>query len=269
MSASLLIDYPVAARAPEQRRLAYCLALSALIVAAALSVLEWPVLQRGRGLPLVVDLLPRQKREQPQPLPAESEPAERAEPVEPSAAETAEAAAATPREEDADATAPAAGQTQQDAETAPPPAVTVPGEAASRDSAIDWQAAMESASARVIEEHNAPASMHPEFDELRRAARERYSEPQTGKSPPIREQNVELDIYGRKLLWLNDSCYQVLDDTNVGNLYAFETFEKHMTFCVFTLGKRPPRNLPWVAEIVVRYPYLRYPDGEIPPPEHD
>ena len=276
MSASLAIDEFAALEAPDHRwRLRYATALSALIVAGILSLFDWPRFEPGRGLLLVVDLLPRER--------AADEPREAPErPVTPSEAvaeplageQAAEAPPATAAEpaaggEAADA---AAEASREDAAAAPAPAppVAVPGEVPDAGAAIDWQAALESASASVIREHNeAPASMHPAFDALRQSARERYAAPQTGKPVPLWEQEVELDIYGRKLLWLSDNCYKVLDDTNVGNRYAFETFERHMTFCFFTLGKKPPRKLPWVAEIVARYPYLRHPDGEIPPPAEE
>lgn len=262
------------------------MAISALVVAGVLMVLDWPTFDPGRMLLIVVDLLPRQRsREAPQPLEDERIPQPAApadptdEPLVPPAprAEETEASQADERTTPADAAdeSPAeAAATRADileepqAEAQAPPVITG-ADSPTGEQARDWQEAKERASAEVIREHNEVVSMHPEFEELRRIARERYAPPQTGKPPPIWE-NVEPDIYGRTLLWLNDYCYKVLEDTNVGNRYAFETFERHMTFCAITLGKGPGgKNLPWVEEIVARYPYLRYPDGEIPPPEEE
>lgn len=269
MSASFAIDELAALDTPDHRwRLRYATALSALIVAGLLSLFDWPRFEPGRGILLLVDLLPRERAAE-EPREAAAEPVTPGEAVEePLPRELASAAPPATAAEPAagDAAAEAAAEASSP-DSAAPPVATVPAVVPEAAAPIDWQAALESASASVIREHNeAPASMHPEFDALRQSARERYAAPQTGKPVPLWEQNVELDIYGRKLLWLSDNCYKVLDDTNVGNLYAFETFERHLVFCEFTLGKRPPRKLPWVAEIVARYPYLRHPDGEIPPP---
>jgi hypothetical protein len=127
----------------------------------------------------------------------------------------------------------------------------------------DWYESLERVSADVIGRQAAPASLHPEFDELRRIAAIRYAEPQTGIPRPIWE-NVEKDIYGRTLL-KKGNCFRILDDSNVGNRYAFETFEQYLTFCTWS-GKRPPRNLPWVEIIRARYPYLREPAEDSLPP---
>lgn len=286
MPASLLIDEPVAASdPPDHRRLRYCMAISTLVVAGVLMVLDWPTFDPGRALRIVVDLLPRQRsREEPQPLederiPQPAAPADPAdEPIAPPVprAEQTETAQADERAAPADAVdeSPAEAQAtradtveEPQVEAQAPPVITG-ADSPTGEQARDWQEAKERASAEVIREMNEEVvSMHPELEELRRIARERYAPPRTGKPPPIWE-NVEPDIYGRTLLWFNDYCYKVLEDTNVGNRYAFETFEKHMTFCAITLGKGPGgKNLPWVEEIVARYPYLRYPDGEIPPAE--
>lgn len=86
----------------------------------------------------------------------------------------------------------------------------------------------------------------------------KYAEPRTGKPPPIWE-NAEKDIYGRTLL-RHGNCFRVLDDMNVGNRYAFETFERHVVFCNL-LAKAPRQEFPWVETIAERYAYLREPDG--------
>jgi hypothetical protein len=146
------------------------------------------------------------------------------------------------------------------------PAATTPPAAAGPAAAgvsTDWYGSIERVSADVISRQAAPASLHPEFDELRRIAAIRYAEPQTGIPRPIWE-NVEKDIYGRTLL-RKGNCFRILDDSNVGNRYAFETFEQYLTFCTWS-GKRPPRNLPWVETIRARYPYLREPAEDSLPP---
>lgn len=245
------------------------MAVSAFMVAGILVVLDWPTFDRAKGLLIVADLLPRQKSRERAPREVEEVP----QPAAPEIPADAEDAVAAPASQagavettraDEQATEADIVDDPRAAAQAPP---VVAGEASpAAEQAVDWQAAMERAAAEVIREHNEIVSMHPEFEELRRIAKERYGPAETGKPPPIWE-NVEQDIYGRTLLWLNDSCYKVLQDTNVGNRYAFETFERHMTFCQIVLGRdKRGRNLPWVDEIVERYPYLRYPDGEIPPP---
>ena len=95
--------------------------------------------------------------------------------------------------------------------------------------------------------------------ELRRIAATRYAEPRTGKPPPIWD-NVEKDVTGRTLL-RSGNCFQVLDDPNVGNRYAFETFEQYLVQCSFGFGRKRGKNLPWVETIRSRYNHLRDPDG--------
>ena len=107
--------------------------------------------------------------------------------------------------------------------------------------------------------------MHPEFDEQRHVAVSRYAEPQTGKPPPIWE-NVEKDIYGRTLL-RDGNCYRVLDDSNVGNRYAFETFERFIVFC--DGPKEPRQEFPWIEAIAARYAYLGDPVSDLPLPGDD
>lgn len=217
---------------PRHRRLAGCTAASAVIVLGVLALLEWPSGDRASGpAPLIELELSREEPPAPElaadPLPEELPVLDEV-PVDP----------APPLA--------AAGE-----RSTPPPAV--PAE----QSQIDWQASLERASARTVEEHAEAVSLHPEFDELRRIAATRYAEPRTGKPPPVWE-NVEDDIYGRTIL-RSGNCYRVLDDRNVGNRYAFETFEQHLVFCEWT--RAPPQEFPWIEAIVARYAYLREPDG--------
>lgn len=211
------------------------MAASAVIVLGMLALLEWPPGDRvsGPAPPIELEL----SREKPPPVP--ELPADPAEPL-PEELPVVEEAPVDPAPPQA-----AAGE-----RSIPPPA-------AAEQSQIDWQASLESASAKTVQEHAETVSLHPEFDELRRIAATKYAEPRTGKPPPIWE-NVEDDIYGRTIL-RSGNCYGVLDDRNVGNRYAFETFEQHLVFCEWT--RAPPQEFPWIEAIVARYAYLREPDG--------
>jgi hypothetical protein len=224
------------ARRPGHRRLAWCIAASAVIVVGGLSLLEWPFAWRGSGQPPEIELaLPR---DEPRPL---------AEPP----AEPAEQAAEEPPVPEPEDVVP---------EPAPSVAAEEPSEPAAAPGGqrqVDWQGALERASARTVEEHAGVDSLHPEFDELRRIAATKYAEPRTGKPPPIWE-NVEKDVTGRTIL-RSGNCFQVLDDPNVGNRYAFETFEQHLVFCGWARASR--QEFPWIDTIVARYQYLREPDG--------
>ena len=221
---------------PGHRRLIGCTAASALIVLGGLALVEWPFAWRRSGETPEIELtLPRHE-----PLPV-MEP--RVDPAEQGAEEP-------PVPE------------LEDVAPEPPPSVAAeqPGEPAAPRAGqpqIDWRGSLERASARTVAEHAEVDSLHPEFDELRRVAATRYAEPRTGKPPPIWE-NAEDDIYGRTLL-RSGNCFRVLDDSNVGNRYAFETFEQHLVFCEW--GKAPRQEFPWIETIAARYPYLREPDG--------
>jgi hypothetical protein len=229
----------------NHQRLGVCLATSALVMFVGIATLDVSLhFDFSRWIPLVLEVNLR----------------EAIEPV----ADVAPEAQPEPQNERAPKTA----LTAPTAETVQPdvPAATTPPAAASPAAAgvpTDWYGSIERVSADVISRQAAPASLHPEFDELRRIAAIRYAEPQTGIPRPIWE-NVEKDIYGRTLL-KKGNCFRVLDDSNVGNRYAFETFEQYLTFCTWS-GKRPPRNLPWVETIRARYPYLREPAEDSLPP---
>lgn len=140
---------------------------------------------------------------------------------------------------------------------APPVAGTADSETVSEP--VDWYDTLDRVAADVGERHAIADSLHPEFDELRRIAARRYGKPQTNKASPPWE-NVEKDIYGRTIMTFGN-CFMVLDDDNLGNRYAFETFERNLMQCGISFGKRRPKNLPWVAIIQAKYPHLRDPDG--------
>lgn len=235
----------------NHRRLGVCLATSALLLFVGIATLDVSLrFDFSRWVPLVLEVRLRETIEAvPEPVPEPvSEPAPESEPQNERAPQTASPALP-------------AQSVQPDM-----PAATTPPAAARPAAAgvpTDWYGSIERVSADVISRQAAPASLHPEFDELRRIAAMRYAEPQTGIPRPIWE-NVEKDIYGRTLL-KKGNCFRVLDDSNVGNRYAFETFEQYLTFCTWS-GKRPPRNLPWVETIRARYPYLREPAEDSLPP---
>lgn len=214
----------------------YCTVASAVVVLGGLALVEWPFAWHRFAATLEIELT--FPRDEPQPVTAP--------PVEP--AEQAAEEPPVPEPEDVISEPPPPVATEEPYE----PAATPAGQPQ-----IDWQGSLERASARTVEEHAEVDSLHPEFDELRRIAATRYAEPRTGKPPPIWE-NVEDDIYGRTLL-RSGNCYRVLDDPNVGNRYAFETFEQHLVFCEWT--KAPRQEFPWIETIVARYQYLREPDG--------
>lgn len=241
----MINELPFATTAPGHRRLAYCLAISTLTVAVVLAVLDWPA-ARGDAepMPAALELLLMPERVRARPEPAEDPRTDDRTPD-----EAAEQSDPTPVDEP---------------QVEDPPAeldeVATPASAEARDDPdreIDWQASLERASAETVEAHSAPDSLHPAFDELRRIAAVKYAPPRTGKPPPIWE-NVEKDIYGRTLLRHGD-CFRVLDDMNVGNRYAFETFERHVVFCEWRGEGR--QKFPWVETIVARHAYLREPDG--------
>jgi hypothetical protein len=224
--------------APGHRRLAYCIVISTLTVAALLAVLDWPPQWDGaEPVQVVLDLLLSREKAQPAPEPVEGPQTD--DPIHDAAAQESD---------DRPVTQPGVEDTAAD-----PDDVATDGS----DRGIDWQASLERASAETVEANSQSVSLHPDFDELRRIAAVKYAPPRTGKPPPIWE-NVEKDIYGRTLL-RHGNCFRVLDDMNVGNRYAFETFEQHLVFCD---GPRQGRQeFPWIETIVARYAYLREPDG--------
>jgi hypothetical protein len=225
--------------------LAYCLALSTLTVAILLAVFDWRYLWDHAGpVPRPLDVLLPPVKDRLEPEPAED-------PVtdERTLDEVEERSDLAPR-----ASTDAAETADEPEKVATPPTADA---ASDEEREIDWQAALERASADTVEAHGTPDSLHPAFDELRRIAAAKYAPPHTGKLPPIWE-NVEDDIYGRKILRHGD-CFRVIDDMNVGNQYAFETFEKYLVFCEWRGEGR--QEFPWIETIVARYPYLREPDG--------
>ncbi|MEL7186258.1 MAG: hypothetical protein AAFN50_07465 [Pseudomonadota bacterium] len=91
-------------------------------------------------------------------------------------------------------------------------------------------------------------SVNPNMDRKRAEAAVKFRPSEAPVERPIWE-NVEKDLLGRSVLRSGD-CYKVIDDPNVGSREAFETFGQYIAICAFY--KKPPRELPWVAEINAR-----------------
>lgn len=237
--------------APEHGRLLACVTISALVIAVGIATIRISLpLDFSRLIPAVLDVT---LRDDVRPEP-ESEPR-----TERALDSTTEPGAANPPE-----TLPT--------EQALPPAA-IPADPARLPAAesrsgsvdptdatqpVDWYGVLERAASETVDRYAAIDSLHPEFDELRRIAAERYAPVKPGPRPM--QESVEKDIYGRTLL-RRGNCFQVLDDTNVGNRYAFETFERHLWQCSISFGRKRGQNLPWVEPIRARYNHLRDPDG--------
>jgi hypothetical protein len=144
--------------------------------------------------------------------------------------------------------------------TAPdePAALPTPDSAASLP--VDLAAERERAVQQYLDGQEAIVSPGPVMEEKRRRLAGQYQPPTREPSKPVWE-NAEIDQLGRTVLHDGD-CSRVVDDPNVMRQYQFETFDQYIVTCAYY--RREPRQLPWVAEIRARYPYLRYPDGILP-----
>lgn len=111
----------------------------------------------------------------------------------------------------------------------------------------------------ALEDSEYPPQPNPVFAEKRRDFEGRYRPPTREGKRPIWE-NIEKDQLGRSVL-RSGNCWKVLDDPNVGSQEQFQLFGQFMVTC--TYQPRTPQLLPWVPEIVARYPYLRDPDGYV------
>lgn len=234
---------------PDHRRLLACVTISAFVLAAGIATINVSLqLDFSHLIPAVLDVrLRKEVRPEPTPEPAVAEPPEVL-PTEEAAAPAAEAGLESTR-------VPTSVPTNSPT-TEPRSGTTA---AAAGRQPVDWYSVLERAAAETVDRHAGMESLHPEFDELRRIAAERYAPAQSNGPQPIQE-NIEKDIYGRTLL-RRSNCFQVLDDTNVGNRYAFETFERHLMQCGFSFGGKRGKDLPWVEPIREKYNHLRDPDG--------
>ena len=124
----------------------------------------------------------------------------------------------------------------------------------------DWDSARDQAVQEYLDSQiETYGYFHPDLADKRRRLSERY-QPRTHPVPKPIWENIEKDTLGRSVL-RNGDCFKVLDDPNVGSREAFEMFGQYMAVC--TYQKRNPKNLPWVADIVQRYEYLRNPEGYV------
>lgn len=113
----------------------------------------------------------------------------------------------------------------------------------------DWDQQIQDTVAEMAAQPPEPTySVNPRFERLREEARVKFRPSEAPVERPIWE-NVETDLMGRKVLRHGD-CYKVIDDPNVGSREAFETFGQYIAICAYI--KRPPKELPWVAEINAR-----------------
>jgi len=112
----------------------------------------------------------------------------------------------------------------------------------------DWYAEIPEAVSGTLENVPRQYSVNPVFDEKRRLGAQKFAPSKAPRKVPIWE-NVEKDTLGRTLLWSGD-CYRVLDDPNVGNRDAFETFGQYMVTCL--APSDAPKELPWVKDIQSR-----------------
>ena len=125
---------------------------------------------------------------------------------------------------------------------------------------IDWDAAREQAVQEYVDsQEETYGYFKPELAEKRRSLSERY-QPRTRPLPKPIWENVEIDTLGRSVL-RDGNCFKVLDDPNVGSREAFEMFGQFIAVCTWQPHIYKP--LPWVADIVQRYDYLRDPDGYV------
>ena len=213
----------------REQRLFVSMLLATFIVAGVLSVIRVPVMPVWSP---VVELLVRIVQEQP-------------------AAETA-----TPQTLPPTATSP---PDARDRVVEPRP--TTGREALEeRQPETDWDAAGDRAVQEYLDSQiETYGYFNPDLADKRRRLAERY-QPRTQAAPQPIWENIEKDTLGRSVLRSGD-CFKVLDDPNVGSHDAFEAFGQFMLQC--TYQRRYPRNLPWVADIVQRYEYLRDPDGYV------
>ena len=140
------------------------------------------------------------------------------------------------------------------------PAAPDPDDLPAPQPQVDWYAAMQAAARNVGQQDNKTASMTPRFDRLRQHARRQFRASMAPVKKPAWE-NVEKDQLGRTILRAGD-CYRVLDDPSVANQWVQENFTQYIVFC--SNADPPPQELPFVADIIARYAYLRPEDSAGP-----
>jgi hypothetical protein len=154
----------------------------------------------------------------------------------------------------------APGTPERSAAAAPSDAASPPVADSVASPPVDLAAERERAVNAYLDGQAAIVSPSPVMAEKRRRLAGQYQPPTRAPPKPIWE-NAEIDQLGRTVLRDGD-CSRVVDDPNVLRQYQFETFDQYLVTCAYY--RREPKELPWVAEIRARYPYLRFPDGILP-----
>lgn len=213
---------------PSGRRLAVALSLSAVFVAMFLSLVTLPHWDWAPAAEdPVFELVIVQPEEAIVPAPGRSAdersketPDEALRAIEPTVAETAEQTAVSPEDQ-------------------PRPV-------------IDWYGELEKA-AKDRSNYSDSPSMSPKMDELRRVAKLVYDPVKESGPRPIWE-NIEKDQLGRTLLRAGD-FYRVIDDTSVANQWVFRNFSQYIFY--YSPQDVVPNELPFVAQVIERRPYLQ------------
>lgn len=238
----------------REQRLFVSMLFATLLIAAALSLLRFPIIP---DFAPIVELLVQIVRDPPaeeSPQELQSAPVNKIEPVEVRPEPIPVEQVVTPIVQE---------PTSVESESADSPAVAPPVDVTSvvtEFPAVDMDTAGSEAIKEYLDGLENPLSVNPVLDAKRRDFAGSYQPPTHSKPKPIWE-NVEKDQLGRTVL-RSGNCSKVIDDPNVGSQYKFQQFDQYMITCTFQ--KRKGRELPWVAEIRERYHYLKYPDGIVP-----
>jgi len=226
----------------SDQRLRFSMLLSAIFVAAALSLVKLP--PPAKMLPLL-ELVVELSRTEPV--------------IRPAADVVPEQLQTPPLPDEPD-------DTQQEPILSEPEALPATlGETAGQGEPADWEARKIEAIKQVLDalELEASVSINPTFEKARREASVRFRASLAPDQLHMWD-NVEKDQVGRTILRLGDgSCFRVLDDPSAMNRWAYENFDRNIVYCEFAFGGKKGRELPWVDIIRERYPYLRDP-VEIP-----
>ncbi len=225
-------------QADSGRRFNVALFFATLLVAAILSVLQFPaveMLPRSPSPTLVVNIAP---------------PEEVA--VEVVSSDVQE----TPREivEGAvESTTQPAAQTEEQAAESSGRAIAEPAVVTVTEPDIDWEEQKSNAVRDAIDDLQTIVSINPNQDQQRSEAAVRF---RPSEAPVKKEiwDNVEKDYLGRTIL-RSGNCYRILDDPSAVNRDVFETFGQYMTHCGG--GRYVGVELPWVEEIRKKFTYLR------------
>ncbi|HET6629833.1 MAG TPA: hypothetical protein VFG91_08655 [Woeseiaceae bacterium] len=241
MQAALSLDDPTWNRQPQ--RLAVSMVVSTLAVLLLLSTVDWPPrFSFPRLIPVKLEVTLRDAPDVPA---AEVRERPQAEARERPQAEAQERQQAEPRLLPRPATVAPPTEPEERVVATEPPAVS-----AAVPEGVDWHVELERVAAEiVVRAAEAPQSMHPELDELRRIAALRYSKPITNKPPSN---------------WQAEHSFMIREDPGLVDRYALGTFEQHMIQFTIPFGRPRPKNLPWVETIRARYDYLGREPDELP-----